>query len=149
MRAQTVAVETLPLDSEEEDDDDDDDDFELPPLSSLISKLPKSKKTEESLLSSSPSAKTLEPEPGVAAGKQTKVTEKKQTTLKQSLGRMTKLYVPRKSQPGFFKEVDVSVDEADVLKEEYAAAAGGSGGGRRAGVWRRSDVSYIDLTGED
>ncbi|KAI8955766.1 hypothetical protein F4801DRAFT_526722 [Xylaria longipes] len=146
-RAQTVAIEPLPLDSEDDDDDDDDDSFELPPLSSLISKLPKSKKVAESPRPSS-SAKIL-----VCQQKQTtkKTTEKKQTTLKQSLGgvtRMTKLYVPRKSQVGFFKEIDVSVDEADALKEEYATA-GGRGGGRRAGVWRRSDVSCVDLTGED
>ncbi|KAI0456003.1 hypothetical protein F5B21DRAFT_469386 [Xylaria acuta] len=150
-RARTVAIETLPLDSDD-DDDDDDDDFELPPLSSLISKLPKGKNVAEARRLLSSSAKISETEPGATTGKQQqKTTEKRQTTLKQSLGgvtRMTKLYVPRKSQPGFLKEVDVSVDEADALKEEYATAARGSNG-RRAGVWRRSDVSCVDLTGED
>ncbi|KAI1753134.1 hypothetical protein F4782DRAFT_498438 [Xylaria castorea] len=153
-RAQTVAVEILPLDS-----DDDDDDLELPPLSSLINRpplnslinrLPKGKTVADpSLLSSSARIPETEPSAAACKQKQEQTTEKRQTTLKQSLGgatRMTKLYVPRKSQPGFFKEVDVSVDEADALKEEYAA---GSGGGRRAAVWRRSDVSCVDLTGED
>ncbi|KAI3327562.1 hypothetical protein HD806DRAFT_483244 [Xylariaceae sp. AK1471] len=139
-RAQTVAVETLPLDSEDEDDD-----FELPPLSSLVDQIPRGKKvpdTTSSVRSSAPRSGTA----GERKGE--KIAEKKQTTLKQSLGsRTTKLYMPRKSQPGFFKEIDVSIDEADALKEEYAAAAGD--GGRRAGVWRRSDVSCIDLTGED
>ncbi|KAI0485803.1 hypothetical protein F4859DRAFT_396100 [Xylaria cf. heliscus] len=159
-RAQTVAVEAISLDSEDDDDDDDDDDdLELPPLSSLISKIPKGKEAAETPLSPSPgSAKSSQTGPGMAAGKQKQqttktTTEKRQTTLQQSLGgvaRMTKLYVPRKSQPGFFKEVDVSVDEADALKEEYAAAAAARrNGGRRVGVWRRSDVSCIDLTGED
>ncbi|TGJ86063.1 hypothetical protein E0Z10_g2727 [Xylaria hypoxylon] len=137
-RAKTVAIEVLPSDSE-------DDDFELPPLSSLISKIPRDKKVPEVAPSS---LKIPEPEP---SGQKQKTTEKKQqTTLKQSLNvtRMTKLYMPRKSQPGFFREVDVSVDEADVLQEEFAAAAAASGG-RRAGVWRRSDISCIDLTGED
>ena len=77
----------------------------------------------------------------------------KQTTLKESLKttRMTKLYMPRKSQPGFFREIEVDADEADALKEEFiaAAATSSSSGGRRPGIWRRSDVSCIDLTGED
>ncbi|KAI1428467.1 hypothetical protein F5Y12DRAFT_731852 [Xylaria sp. FL1777] len=149
-RAQTVAVETIALDSDEDDEDDgkdDDEDFELPPLSSLVNKLPKDKKT-------APSSST--PKSPETAQKQQQQKEKKlrQTTLKQTLGatRMTKLYMPRKSEPGFFREIDVAVDEADALKAEFAAstaAAGGGGGGRRVGVWRRSDVSCIDLTGED
>ncbi|KAK7753794.1 hypothetical protein SLS62_004159 [Diatrype stigma] len=61
--------------------------------------------------------------------------------------RMTKLYVPRKSIPGYFKEIDVSVDEAEVLKAHVAAD--GLGGGRRGRAWRRSDIECIDLTGYD
>ena len=57
--------------------------------------------------------------------------------------RMTKLYVPRKSAPGFFKEVDVTADEAEALKAHVA----GRGGGRAC--WRRSDIQCVDLTGED
>ncbi|KAI0539166.1 hypothetical protein GGR58DRAFT_258095 [Xylaria digitata] len=140
-RTQTIAIETLPSDSENEGDDD----FELPPLSSLINKISQDKKTSGATPSSSMKPPGTEP-----SGQKHKTTEKKQTTLEQSLGgpRMTKLFMPHKSQPGFFREVDVSVDEADVLKEELAAAAAARGG-RRAGVWRRSDVSCIDLTGED
>ncbi|KAI1127990.1 hypothetical protein F5Y10DRAFT_183304 [Nemania abortiva] len=141
-RAQTVAIETISLDS-------DDDDFELPPLSTLVSRMPTSKKMSEATLLPSPIS------PGTAPGKVDRwkdtTPQKKQTTLEQSFAagaRMTKLYMPRKSQPGFFREVDVSVDEADALREEYAAAAAGNAG-RRAAVWRRSDVSCVDLTGED
>ncbi|KAI0422347.1 hypothetical protein F5X98DRAFT_325658 [Xylaria grammica] len=138
-RAQTVAIETLPSDSE-----DDDDSLELPPLSSLINKIPKHK----NILDLGPSSCLKTPETKPSGQQQN--TEKKQITLKQSLGvtRMTKLYMPRKSQPGFFKEVEVSVDEADILKEELLTAAA-TNGGRQAGVWRRSDVFCIDLTGED
>ncbi|KAI0862455.1 hypothetical protein F4860DRAFT_113798 [Xylaria cubensis] len=156
-RAQTVAVEIVPLDSDDSDDDDDDE-MELPPLSSLISRIPKSKTVADPFHVSS-STRIPEPEPSAAASckqkpKQTTTEKKRQMTLEQSLGgamRMTKLYVPRKSQPGFFKEIDVSIDEADALKEKYAvaAAAKSNNGGRRAAVWRRSDVSCIDLTGED
>ncbi|KAI0190335.1 hypothetical protein F4808DRAFT_444631 [Astrocystis sublimbata] len=169
-RAQTVVIETLPLDSE---DSEDDDDFDLPPLSSLISRLPKGKNTTDhppSLppLNSSPYSSSFSqagilkpvPNPTSKPSVDSSTQEgKTQTTLKQSLSggssggvKMTKLYMPRKSLPGFFKEVDVSVDEADALKEEYAAAAtsgGSKGSGRRVGVWRRSDISCIDLTGED
>jgi Holliday junction resolvase YEN1 len=140
-RAQTVATEPLPLDSE------DDDDFELPPLSSLLSQIPKAKMAPDTAFS----RHGLEYRPGTVSERKKKEVDaekKKQTTLKQSLGaRMTKLYVPRKSEPGFFKEIDVSVNEVDALQEQYAAAAGN--GGRWRGVWRQSDISYIDLTGED
>ena len=59
---------------------------------------------------------------------------------------MTKLYVPRKSQPGFFKEIDVTADEAEALKAHVARAGAGPGRGR---AWRRSDIQCVDLTGED
>ncbi|KAI0602300.1 hypothetical protein F4775DRAFT_588527 [Biscogniauxia sp. FL1348] len=68
----------------------------------------------------------------------------------ESSARMTKLYVPRRSMPGFFREIDVSVDEAEALRERYARKGGdGRGTGRAAAVWRRSDISCIDLTGEE
>ncbi|KAK5635263.1 hypothetical protein RRF57_010975 [Xylaria bambusicola] len=143
-RAQTVAVEILPSDSEvEEEQNDDEDEFELPPLSSLINKLPSSKKAL---------AETSIPPPSSTNnGQKLQKDKPKQTALKESLNitRTTKLYMPRKSQPGFFREIDVDVDEADALKEEFIAAAAASSGGRRLGVWRRSDVSCIDLTGQD
>ncbi|KAJ3568508.1 hypothetical protein NPX13_g6399 [Xylaria arbuscula] len=157
-RAQTVAVEILPSDSEageEHNNSDEDDGFELPPLSSLINKIPTTKAsptTTTTLIPSSPSsAAKIHPK---IARKQAK-DNPRQTNLKESLKttRMTKLYMPRKSQPGFFREIDVDADKADALKEEFIAAAAtsssSSGGGRRLGIWRRSDVSCIDLTGED
>ncbi|KAI8630844.1 hypothetical protein F5Y19DRAFT_426674 [Xylariaceae sp. FL1651] len=140
-RAQTVAAEAIPLDSEDEDSDD----FGLPPLNSLACQVPKGSKSVSTFSSAH------DPKTGVKTANERiqkeRGNEKKQTTLNQTLGaRMTKLYVPRKSEPGFFKEIDVSVDEVDVLKEQYAAS---SNGGRRVGVWRRSDISCVDLTGED
>lgn len=69
--------------------------------------------------------------------------------------RTTKLYVPRKSEPGFFREIEVPVAEAEerMAREEreiIAQDGGGKGKGvRRRGLWRRSDVSIIDLTGND
>jgi holliday junction resolvase YEN1 len=66
--------------------------------------------------------------------------------------RTTKLYVPRKSMPGFFREVEVEVAAAEehLAREErdrQAGSATGRPGGRR--MWRRSDVSVLDLTGDD
>lgn len=67
--------------------------------------------------------------------------KKHQSKLGEAFGmRTTKMYVPRQSLPGFFKEVEVSTDEA----AQWSAA------GRDKGrSWRRSDISLIDLTGED
>ena len=52
--------------------------------------------------------------------------------------------MPRSSDAGygFYKEVEVSREEAGRL----VAQAGKRG---KAAVWRRSEVSVIDLTGED
>lgn len=69
--------------------------------------------------------------------------QKHQGKLGEAFGmRTTKMYVPRQSLPGFFKEVEVSADEA----AQWTAAAGSRDKGRS---WRRSDISLIDLTGED
>lgn len=69
--------------------------------------------------------------------------QKHQGQLGEAFGmRTTKMYVPRQSLPGFFKEVEVSADEA----AQWATTAGSRGKGRS---WRRSDISLIDLTGED
>ncbi|KAI0872783.1 hypothetical protein GGS24DRAFT_422100 [Hypoxylon argillaceum] len=134
-RAHTVAVQTISLDSE------DDSDLEFPPLTHLLSRTPQRKKPLG--IPSLPSPQSPETAPG-------RPWEEDEAPLPGggAAARMTKLYMPRKSQPGFFREVDVSVDEADALREEYAAAASRDGG-RRAAVWRRSDVSCVDLTGED
>ncbi|KAI2626834.1 hypothetical protein GGS21DRAFT_529381 [Xylaria nigripes] len=60
--------------------------------------------------------------------------------------RMTKLFVPSQSEPGFFREVEVSVEEADAAVREAVAASARNG--KRRGVWRLSDVSIVDLSAE-
>ncbi|KAI1812025.1 hypothetical protein GGS20DRAFT_560040 [Poronia punctata] len=144
-RAQTVATDIL-------EEDGSDDDYDLPPLSSFLGRIPGEGKKD----SNNPTpirTNSSKPRPEKMAGgigeKEGKPKEK-QTTLNKTLGtRTTKLYIPRKSEPGFFKEVEVSAEEADALKEEYAKDGSGNGNSRRTGVWRRSDVQYIDLTAED
>ncbi|KAI0376596.1 hypothetical protein F5Y04DRAFT_201262 [Hypomontagnella monticulosa] len=143
-RAQTVAAEVLTL-SDSEDDEE-----ELPPLSSIFNKLPKSTSSSSSL--SKPSAlKTQGPPP--AKQKPEKGKEAKQSTLNAAFTttkRMTKVYVPRKSEPGFFREVDVAADEADdLLNETKTSAETTRGGAKAATAWRLSDIECIDLTGED
>ncbi|KAI0006399.1 hypothetical protein F4779DRAFT_632977 [Xylariaceae sp. FL0662B] len=160
-RAQTVAVAVAvetPL-----SDSDDDDEFDLPPLSSITGRLPRGRSSnhhpigagkthggeDESASSTRPAFPTT----------QTKGrgTRQQQATLDAVFGaaaRTTKLYVPRKSEPGFFREIEVSVDEAEARKCGAASTGGGGGNGKRGGAaaaaaWRRSDVSCIDLTGED
>ncbi|KAI1110115.1 hypothetical protein F5Y14DRAFT_430003 [Nemania sp. NC0429] len=177
-RAQTIAaVGVISLDSDDDSEDEhEDEDGELPPLSSLLSRIPKSGRNSQihstsprlpSSLHDEPVSKLVEEEEREkAAAAAEKPMGRPQTTIGEYYSaaaevRMTKLYVPRISQPGFFEEIDVSVDEADAVRDEYAAAAaaaaasssssaGGSGSGRRrVGVWRRSDVYCVDLTGED
>ncbi|KAI0403038.1 hypothetical protein F4802DRAFT_329805 [Xylaria palmicola] len=136
-RAQTVA-EIILLDSEDEDEDS----LELPPLSSLVSRLPGGKSTVQTPL---PSEREI---PGAAAGRQGRQQKAghEQTAPDEppppppAAARMTKLYVPRE---GFFEEIDVRADEADALREAYAAC------GPRTAAWRRSDVFCVDLTGEE
>ena len=70
--------------------------------------------------------------------------KKRQGKLGEAFGmRTTKMYVPRQSLPGFFKEVEVSTEEA---AQWSSSAPAGRDKGRS---WRRSDISLIDLTGED
>lgn len=159
-RAQTIAVDTTLLsdldsdleagggDGEEEEDSDLD---ILPPLSSLTNRLPagvgatkgKAATRDAQLLSSSPIAAEAEAEAEAATAEATGRDDESHRKA-----RMTKLYVPRKSVPGFFKEIDVSVDEAEVLKA-HVAAGGPGGRGQRGRAWRRSDIECIDLTGYD
>lgn len=67
----------------------------------------------------------------------------------------TRLYIPRKSDAGlgYFREVEVSPEEADrLLREEEARCVRECLRGRRPGgrrMWRESEVSILDLTGED
>ncbi|KAF7545964.1 hypothetical protein G7046_g9442 [Stylonectria norvegica] len=57
--------------------------------------------------------------------------------------RKKKLLVPRTSAVGFYREVEFDADE----REEHLAALKRRGKG--VGVARLSDVTYVDLTGED
>ena len=62
----------------------------------------------------------------------------------------TKLYIPRKSGIGYFKEVEVTRDEADrLVAEEEASAAAAAKGGVRNRILRRSDIGMVDLTERD
>ncbi|KAG8160230.1 hypothetical protein KVR01_009766 [Diaporthe batatas] len=64
---------------------------------------------------------------------------------------MTKVYLPRTSDVGlgYFTELEVTREEADrmVREDALAAAADRRPGGFR--VWRQSETSILDLTGED
>ncbi|KAI8959485.1 hypothetical protein F5Y11DRAFT_302029 [Daldinia sp. FL1419] len=136
-RAHTITVEVLPL----SDSEDEEDGFDLPPLSTIINRLPKGNKS---------SGKPTIPQ------KETQVSEPKkikQATLDHTFSttkRTTKVYMPRKSEPGFFREVEVEANEADALLSKVKGVdASRSSTGRSAAAWRRSDISCIDLTGED
>ncbi|KAI2615154.1 hypothetical protein GGR54DRAFT_614227 [Hypoxylon sp. NC1633] len=151
-RAHTVAVEASLLES-------DDDDNDLPPLSSIIDKLPKSKGSSSSPNIPSTQTTRFPAQPPRATRisttfpRQKQEVENKQGRLDNAFNiskRFTKVYVPRKSEPGFFREVEIEVDEADsqLMKERNGDVAQFDGG-RTASAWRRSDISCIDLTGED
>ncbi|KAI1762783.1 hypothetical protein GGR53DRAFT_500355 [Hypoxylon sp. FL1150] len=142
-RARTVAVEA-PLSNFEDDSE-----LDLPPLNTIFNKLPQ--KPPASSFAVPQLAEALKPR------KKGQEPEKpKQATLDSAFGtikRTTKVFMPRKSEPGFFREVEVEVDEVDDLliktKTQAAMAAPRDISGRGAAAWRRSDISCIDLTGED
>lgn len=176
-RARTVTVEVSLTESGGEEEGGE----ELPPLSAIIGRLPrgevKGKGKDVNVLPNNPLVPVsldtlllpLSPPPSDRISSQQDPTAEKQknekqpnSTLDTSTGKgMTKVYIPRKSEPGFFREVEVPVDEADefLLRQNTittstnstkARAAGVNGGGRRApAAWRRSDVECIDLTGVD
>ncbi|ROV89200.1 hypothetical protein VMCG_09914 [Cytospora schulzeri] len=62
---------------------------------------------------------------------------------------MTRLYVPRTSDAGcgYFREVEVSRETAERMMARQSREADRRPGSRR--IWRQSDVSILDLTGED
>ncbi|POS77692.1 flap structure-specific endonuclease [Diaporthe helianthi] len=66
---------------------------------------------------------------------------------------MTKVYLPRTSDVGlgYFTEVEVTRDEADRMVREDSLATPPHRPRRPGGfrVWRQSEVSILDLTGED
>lgn len=64
-----------------------------------------------------------------------------------SPARKKKLLIPRTSAVGFFKEVEVDAKERDELLEKEAAILQRKTG--RSGVTRWSDVTFVDLTGDD
>ncbi|KAI0137436.1 hypothetical protein BJ170DRAFT_678283 [Xylariales sp. AK1849] len=163
-RARTIAVDPELANSDADDDDD------LPPLSSFagriptgspptIPTLPKLSGVATSICIDSSPAPTMRlpdlpspppvsisttPVPSTFTGSSSKrtaaaPTTKKQSNLSDAFGmRTTKMYMPRKSEPGFFKEVEMSVDEVERL--------GSRDQGRN---WRQSDISIVDLTGND
>ncbi|KAI1452883.1 hypothetical protein F4805DRAFT_462299 [Annulohypoxylon moriforme] len=143
-RAQTVAVDAVQvLDSE------DDDDFDLPPLSSIVNKLPK--RISKSPFDYPSVAEERETPRPIKQKQHREKQEPKQATLDSTFSttkRTTKLYIPRKSEPGFFRELEVDANEAEELLTKARRSDGEIHGGR-APAWRRSDLSCIDLTGED
>ncbi|KAI0884508.1 uncharacterized protein GGS22DRAFT_143592 [Annulohypoxylon maeteangense] len=144
-RARTVAIETVQiLDSE------DDDDFDLPPLSSVVGRLPKRSSKSPFNRSSVAEEQASPQQTKQKQSPETQVT--KQATLDSTFGitkRTTKLFMPRKSEPGFFRELEVDVDKADELLAKARELDGMGAKGGRATAWRLSDLSCIDLTGED
>ncbi|KAI1382771.1 uncharacterized protein F4822DRAFT_96302 [Hypoxylon trugodes] len=147
-RARTVAAEVLQL------SDSEDDDFDLPPLSTVISKIPIISNPNSPLVPSKQINRIPELQPQLAEKevlKENMNTVTIQPTLKDAFSstkKTTKVYIPRKSEPGFFREFEVEVDEADDLlaKGREGAARGDA---RAAAAWRRSDISCIDLTSVD
>ncbi|KAI0182165.1 hypothetical protein GGR52DRAFT_527685 [Hypoxylon sp. FL1284] len=144
-RARTVAVEGFLSDLE------DDSEPELPPLSDigrLLGKNPSGNFAASRVAEvATPGRRGQEPE-----------KEKRQATLDSTFNatkRTTRLYIPRKSEPGFFREVEVEVGEAtDALTKTKTRAhdvvtAPREVSDKRAAAWRRSDISCIDLTAED
>ncbi|KAH8677723.1 hypothetical protein BX600DRAFT_450572 [Xylariales sp. PMI_506] len=114
---------------------------DLPPMSHLIGQARGTLSNEVKNIT--PVQIPSSPVPHVDDGRQTKATEPKirnQTNLGDAFGmRITKAYVPRKSEPGFYKEIDVSCEEPET---------GSSGRGNGARRWRMSNISVIDLTGD-
>lgn len=86
----------------------------------------------------------LQPEPDGGASL---IEPSEDRTNHSSTRTTTKLYVPRTSQVGYFKEIEVTREEADRIISEQAAATGQRK--TQAKVYRRSDISVLDLTGDD
>lgn len=92
---------------------------------------------------------------GVAAASLSSPSPFKSSTSKK----LTRIYIPRTSDAGlgYFREVQVTRDEADrMMRDELESShrankrPGGSGSGSSSRrMWRESDVSMIDLTGDD
>ncbi|KAJ9132599.1 Flap structure-specific endonuclease [Pleurostoma richardsiae] len=61
----------------------------------------------------------------------------------------TKLYVPRVSDIGFVREVEVTREEADRLVRQQLVSATARDSRKGGRIWRQSEVSVLDLTAED
>lgn len=170
-RASTISVEPHLDVLDHEDDDDSDDDWDLPPLSSFRGRIPKGPSPAANQTSSATSPDEMvsitidsspvsitktrppqDPSPPASSTTKKKSSSAPKTATKAGpkqgkLGghfglRTTKVYAPRKSMPGFFKETEILVDDE---------AGGPRGSSARDGSrkWRQSDISVVDLTGDD
>ncbi|OTB14911.1 hypothetical protein K445DRAFT_318821 [Daldinia sp. EC12] len=144
-RARTVTGEVLSLSSSEDEEDE----FDLPPLSTVVNKLPKeNNSTVKPVIPEYQATRVTGQKERRSFGKE----KSKQATLDHTFNstkRTTKVYLPRKSEPGFFREVEVAAEEADDLLSKVIAGTTRGSAGKGAAAWRRSDISCIDLTGED
>ncbi|KAJ4326689.1 hypothetical protein N0V84_002915 [Fusarium piperis] len=107
------------------DDPFDSDSDGLAPLSELISR--------------SPTSPTKRHEPFIAT--------EQDASPSPAPARKKKLLIPRASDVGFFKEVEVDADERDERQARETAALHRRG--IKASVVRMSDIGFIDLTQED
>ena len=114
-----------------------DSDSDLEELEEIFSK----KNTGDSSLGLS----ELQPEPdgGASLSEPSEIVTTSSTRTSK-----TKLYVPRSSAVGYFKEVEVTRDEADRIMSEQAASTQHRKK-THGKVFRRSDISVVDLTRDD
>ncbi|KAJ4408424.1 hypothetical protein N0V82_009689 [Gnomoniopsis sp. IMI 355080] len=120
----------------------------IPILSQNSTDVPKLK-TTHSLPIEIPSSPTPPPLPPNAAAA---VAVSPSPSPFTSASKMTRVYISRTSDAGlgYFREVQVTRDEADrMMRDELESSrrATKRHGGRR--MWRESEVSMIDLTGDD
>ncbi|RSL64224.1 hypothetical protein CEP51_013187 [Fusarium floridanum] len=108
-----------------DDDPFDSDSDDLVPLSELISR--------------SPTSPTKRHQPSIP--------RERDTSPSPAPARKKKLLIPRASDVGFFKEVEVDADERDERLAKETAALNRRG--IKASVVRVSDIGFIDLTQED
>ncbi|KAH8878975.1 hypothetical protein GQ53DRAFT_834523 [Thozetella sp. PMI_491] len=155
-----------PIEISDDDDDDDDDDSLLPPISALKlrscggsralhtvgQEKPRKASLSSPLASQSPPNFLPDMEEGPSripssASAAAPREHSQRDALHERATRTsetTKLYVPRKSEIGYFKEVEVTKEEADrIMSGESTHEALRGSLGR---VLRRSDVTVVDLT---
>ncbi|RSL69950.1 hypothetical protein CEP54_002018 [Fusarium duplospermum] len=91
------------------------------------------------LISRSPTSPTKRHQPSIP--------QEPETSPSPAPARKKKLLIPRASDVGFFKEVEVDADERDERLAKETAALNRRG--IKASVVRVSDIGFIDLTQED